>query len=146
MSAEATLQAHWRGLTEAHSYEGLNAFADHLAELWPQAVREDAEHQRDTGASLPDVLRLNGVPTLRVRYCHDYRLVDVAGEPLFEFLVSHAQKVRPGRRGVHKHFFTFGGPTTHPPFDRWEYERVTAFVAWLWEGVKPAEVDPPKTA
>jgi hypothetical protein len=134
MSAEATLQAHWRGVTETHDYAALCAFADHLAELWPDAIREDAEHQLQTGASLPDLLRLNGFPTLRVRYHLDLKNYDPE-KPLFEFLAVSGE----ARRGRRTEFFPFACETHHPPFDRWEAERVMALVAWLWEAVKPAQ-------
>lgn len=144
MSAEATLQAHWRGVTETHSYAALCAFADHLAELWPDAIRQDAEHQLDTGASLPDVLRLNGVPTLKVRYSVENDLDAIeAGRLRFEFQAGVLSRAGVARRT--QVLFRYDG-LDHPAFDRWEYERVTAFVAWLWEFVKPVEVEPPKAA
>lgn len=136
MSAEAVLQFHWRGITESHDPVGLTAFADHLQERWHQAVQEDAEYLRKTGRSMPDVLRLNGWPTFRARYIGHTGWDGDWFQFVAQFVPVPGVTLR-GRTAWQS--FTFGGLDRHPPPPAWEYDRLMAFIAWLWEILRPAD-------
>jgi hypothetical protein len=129
MTAELELQAHWRGIVESKDFAGVSAFADHLMELWPTLLREDAENFAETGYAPASGAVLDFT-------CDGWRFrVCQITEDTFRV---EAMRTNSGERSRWKLFGSF------PPPDQWDYDRVSAFVAWMCGFLNP--VSPPAPA